>query len=105
MGQETPLGIALIICDRVIVDARSSEKTLVATFSKITSPRFPVIHPRISIFVSVTNGRGPTNGRIRCMNESTAKQLFSAEGPIHFKDPLHVVEITFRVRNVIFPSP
>jgi hypothetical protein len=49
MGAEKPMGIALIICDQVIVDAKTHEKTLVATFNRITAPDFPCLHRRMSI--------------------------------------------------------
>ncbi|MGA2659816.1 MAG: hypothetical protein ABSH34_20120 [Verrucomicrobiota bacterium] len=105
MGTERPLGIALVICDRVIVDATTHEKTLVASFNRIRAQFFPAMHPRMSFFISVTNGRGTMQGRIRCINESDQKPVFSASGPLIFKDPLHVVEMTFQVRNAVFPNP
>jgi len=105
MGMEKPIGIALIICDRVITDAQTKEKTLVGTFNRISARAFPCVHPRMSIFVAVTNGRGPTNAHVRCVNETTGDVVFEANGPITFKDPNHVVEMNFQLGNVVFPKP
>ena len=106
MATEKPIGIALIICDRVIIDAKTNEKTLVGIFNQINAQRFPAVHPRLSIFVSVTGGRGNVKGEIRCFNESSPdKTVFGASGPISFVDPNHVFEITFELRNVGLPEP
>jgi hypothetical protein len=105
MGMEKPLGVALVICDRVIVDAKTQEKTLVATFNRIRASTFPALHPRMSLFVSVTNGRGVMDGKILCVEEASREPVYQASGPLLFKDPLHVVEMTFQIRNVVFPKP
>lgn len=106
MAMEKPIGIALIICDRVITDAKTNEKTLVGTFNQVHAQTFPAMHPRLSIFVGVTSGRGSVKGEIRCFNEATPSEpVFGAAGPILFRDPCHVVEITFELRNVVFRQP
>ena len=103
---DTPIGIALIICDRVITDAATQEKTLVSTFNQVSAPSFPCIHPRMTIFVSVTNGRGTTDAAIKCVNESEqGKTVFGMKGVIPFTDPNHVVEMSFQFNNVTFVKP
>lgn len=105
MATEKPIGIALIICDRVITDAQTNEKTLVGIFNNVWAPSFPAMHARLSIFVGVTSGRGTVKGAIQCVNESTGQRVFESSGPISFKDPCHIVEITFLLRNVLFVQP
>jgi hypothetical protein len=102
---DKPIGVAIVICDRVITDARTNEKTLVATFNRITARNFPCVHPRISIFVAVTGGKGSTNAQIRCVNESTNELAFESSGMINFADPNHVVEMNFELKNIAFPKP
>lgn len=103
---DKPIGIALIICDRVITDAVTNEKTLVSTFNQIFAPVFPCVHPRMTIFVSVTNGRGRTETEIKCVNESEQnKVVFGMKGTIPFDDPNHVVEMSFQFNNVTFTKP
>ena len=63
------------------------------------------MHPRISIFVAVTGGKGPTNAQIRCMNESANELVFESSGMINFANPNHVVEMNFELRNIAFPKP
>jgi hypothetical protein len=103
---DKPIGIALIICDRVITDAVTQEKTLVSTFNQISAPSFPCVHSRMTIFVSVTNGRGTTDAAIKCVNESDeGETVFGMKGVIPFTDPNHVVEMSFQFNNVTFTKP
>jgi hypothetical protein len=103
---EKPIGIALLICDRVITDAVTHEKTLVSTFNQILAKSCPCVHPRMTIFVAVTNGRGPTEAEIRCVNEADEQSVvFGMNGTISFPDPNHVVEMSFRFNNVTFSKP
>lgn len=105
---DKPIGIALIliICDRVITDAVTHEKTLVSTFNQILANRFPAVHPRLTLFVAATNGRGTAEAEIRCVNESDQNSLiFTMKGAIPFPDPNHVVEMSFQFNNVTFPKP
>jgi len=105
-GAEKPIGIALLICDRVITDAVTHEKTLVSTFNQISAPSFPCVHPRMTIFVAVTNGRGTTDAQIKCVNESDQNTVvFGMKGSIPFADPNHVVEMSFQFNNVTFTKP
>lgn len=100
-----PEGIALMICDQVITEAKTNKKTLVGVFNNVGAPQFPCRHSRMCIFVSLTGGHGQTTTEIRCVNESSEKVLFSAKGNVTFKDPNHVVEAVFELQNVVFPEP
>ncbi len=103
---DKPIGIALIICDRVITDAVTHEKTLVSTFNQVLASRFPCVHPRLTLFVAVTNGRGTAEAEIKCVNETDQNtEIFAMKGAIPFQDPNHVVEMSFQFNNVTFAKP
>ncbi|SRR5437899_2556455 len=105
MAIEKPIGIALIICDRVITDATTQEKTLVATFNSMQALFFPAVVPRLSVFISVTGGRGVLNAEVRCVNETEQNALvFGMKGTIPFADPNVVVEMAFQFNNPTFPK-
>ncbi len=104
--KEIPLGVALIVCDRVITDAMTQEKTLVGTFSRISAPAFPCMHPRMTVFVGVQNGRGQIETEIKCVNESDNNSvIFGMKGMIPFNNPNDVVEMAFQFQNLVFPKP
>lgn len=105
MSKEIPIGVALIVCDRVITDAATQEKTLVGTFNQLNSISFPCICPRMTVFVGVTNGRGSIETEIRCVNESEQNAIvFGMKGIIPFNNPNDVIEMGFQFNNIQFPK-
>lgn len=103
---EPPLGLALILCDRVITDASTNEKTLVSLFSRITARSFPCVHPRIAVYAALTNASGSMPIELRCANEDQDNHVvFQAKGTIEFPGPNHVVEATFQINHVRFNQP
>jgi hypothetical protein len=106
MSKEIPIGVALIVCDRVITDAATQEKTLVGTFNQLNSIAFPCMCPRMTVFVGVTNGRGAIEAEIRCVNESEQNTVvFGMKGTIPFNNPNDVIEMGFQFNNITFPKP
>jgi hypothetical protein len=106
MSKEIPMGVALMLCDRVITDAVTQEKTLVATFSQLHSMAFPCMHPRLTVFVAVTNGKGAIDTEVRCINETEQNSVvFAMKGMIQFNHPNDVVEMGFQFNNLVFNKP
>ena len=46
---EKPIGVAIIICDKVITEAGTGNKTIVSTFNEIRTKQFPCIHPHMAV--------------------------------------------------------
>jgi len=101
---ETPIGLAIIICDTVIDDAKSHKKSLIGIFNTVSSVKFPCKHPRFHVFVSLTNGRGKYNVELKCFNEKSGMGIFSGKGEIAFVHPNAVVDINFEFINIVFPE-
>jgi len=55
---ETPMGLALVVCDTIIEDKLTGKKTLVGLFDRLQTSRLPCVHPAMTVFVSLTGGRG-----------------------------------------------
>lgn len=104
---ETPIGHALLVCDSIITDQHTQKKTLVGLFNQIISHTFPVRHPSMAIFASMSNGMGevPCELAIGKYDGPDFHSYVSANGNIRFKDPMQVVEIGFILQNVVFPEP
>ena len=56
--REKPTCIAIIICNEVIEDKRTNNKTLVSLFNGISTPSLPAAHPRLFVMASFTSGSG-----------------------------------------------
>lgn len=105
-GVPAPYPLAMVVCDAIHADPGTGKMTILGTFSAIFAPSFPAVHPQISVYLSVTDGRGtvPLNLRLVDANEER-EPVFSVEAPIPFADPLSVVELRFLFQGVVFPEP
>ena len=102
---EMPMGLALVICDTIIEDKTTGKKSLIGIFDRIQAATFPCTHPAMSIFVSLTGGRGKYPCEIVCRHGESSVMAFSAKGNIAMRDPGQVVDLLFQVKGVHFAQP
>ncbi|MBU0716889.1 MAG: hypothetical protein KJ749_01465 [Planctomycetes bacterium] len=102
---ETPMGLALLVCDMIIEDKLTGKKTLVGLFDRIQTGRFPCVHPAMTVFVSLTGGRGKYPCEVICRHQDNETIAFSAKGQVVLPDPRTVVDLVFRLNGVRFPKP
>ncbi|MCX7886743.1 MAG: hypothetical protein N3B01_05740 [Verrucomicrobiae bacterium] len=101
----TPSGLAIVVCDHIIEDKLTNKKSLIGIFNNIHATSFPCRHPQLSVFVSLTEGFGQYNARLRIVNEETSEVVTDVRGPIQFPDVNAVVELVFNLVGLVFPSP
>ena len=100
-NNEKPLGIAIVICEKVITEERTNNKTLVSTFNIIGAKNFPCRHPRMAAYVTLTNAFGE---RDICLAMKLGEEkVFELKGRVTFNDPNHVVELIFNIHDCLFP--
>jgi len=107
MVKSNPTGPDLLImalCDMVIQEAGTNKFSLIGTFNRLWTGRFPCVHPSMSVFASMTEGRGEQPIELRMLSDSDMNVLLRIEGRIDFADPRDVVEVKFDLHNVRFPS-
>jgi len=97
--REKPLCLALIICNEVIEDKRSGNKTLVGLFNGITTSVLPATHPRLFLMASLTSGAGEWAFTFRILTPSGA-ELMRMQDTTRFDDPLIVHDLVVEVRNL-----
>ena len=83
VGIERPFCIAIVICNEVIEDKTTSNKTLVSIFNTIGTPGVPCQHPRMYVMASLTDGRGRWPITFRITGPSGA-MLMQMDGEAHF---------------------
>lgn len=101
---ENPVPVAFVICEQVIIDQETKNKTLVGTFNSIFAQSFPCAHPRMDLFVALTNGQGQATVRITCKNEETGALILDGSLAGEFPNPLDVVEFVLKIRGMPFPN-
>jgi len=105
MATEKPIGAAIVICDKVINESPSQNKTLVSTFNTIAAPKFPCAHERMSVYVALTNGQGKKQVQLLLKQAGNTKEIFQISANVDFANPNHVAELIFNIRRIIFTTP
>jgi len=101
----SPTGLAIVICDQIIEDKVTNKKSLIGIFNNVGAAKFPCRHPQIMVFVSLTEGRGDYQARVRIVNEATGEAVADAGLPIKFPDVNAVLELNFNLVGIPFASP
>ncbi|MCP4591797.1 MAG: hypothetical protein GY842_13740 [bacterium] len=97
--------LSLIVCDQIITDRVTGKVSLIGMFSAIHTPRFPVVHPQISVYVALTDGRGKTPLTIRIVDANEArKPLVDGKGIVEFKDPRMIANLALQFHGLRFPE-
>lgn len=103
-GKPVPKCLAMLICDYVIRDAATQNKSLIGIFNTINAISYPVRHDRMNVFVALVDGHGSYKSSLR-IRSAGGQSLVAIDGQIEMKDPLTVVELIFELRGLVIPGP
>ena len=95
----------MILCDSTIREAGTNKLSLIGTFNDLFAGQFPCVHPAMSVYVALTDGRGRVPCRLRLTSTDTGKEIFGISGHVEFRDPTGVAELPFQLRNVRLERP
>lgn len=107
LNHVAPQCLALVLCDAVIEDVRSRNKSLINMFNGILSTTVPVRHDKMCAFAAFTGGRGPVPIALRlCYDPEYEKDLLRLGGTVDFPadNPQAVVDLVFEIRGFVFPQ-
>jgi hypothetical protein len=93
---ENPTCIALLLCDQMIDDRRSNNKSYIGVFNAIYAQTLPCTHPRLCVLVSLTNMIGIHELTLTIKSPSDQK-IFEAKTNADAVDPLQVVDLVFEI--------
>ena len=102
MMNEVPMGLALLVCDTIIQEKQTNKRSLIGLFARLYPKNLPCVHPSLSIFVSLTSGRGNYACEVVCRHQETDANALAVKGKVAFKDPMQVVDLVFNVQGVCF---
>jgi hypothetical protein len=98
----------LVLCDNIYQDP-TGKRALVGLFNRIVASSFPVRHPLLSIYVSVTSLRPKSRLKLEIVRADQEEELIaSAEGQAPAEaaaSPTTVCDLMFRLQNVRFDKP
>jgi hypothetical protein len=106
-----PIVRYMLICDDVVVASvsppRLNVEGLLTSIQVRDLPPFPARVRRLTVLLTMTEGRGRGIGQIICMHEESDQQMFaSSRREIPFgKDPLAITSVVFRLEDCPFREP
>ncbi|HWA87651.1 MAG TPA: hypothetical protein VG710_15585 [Opitutus sp.] len=103
--QSKPQLLAWVTCDAVHIDPGTGKHTLLGVFSNIGSHQFPLIHPFMVWFLTITDcAPGEHKLRISLGLDPTGMTPLIER---HFisENPLHRINLLNEFRNLPFPRP
>ena len=97
-----PQLLAWLLCDGVHVDPSSGKHTILGVFSNIMAKRFPVVHPHMVWFMTLTDvAAGSHKIRISMgLDPTDPKPLI--ERPFDSQGPLARINLITEIRNLSF---
>ncbi len=98
-----PRCISIIICEQVIEDVRTRNKSLIGCFNGIEVQSLPALHPKMYVVVALTGGRGINQIRLRITSASGTQ--FEATGEVQFEGPMGVTELVFELLGLPLREP
>ncbi|MFH0980489.1 MAG: hypothetical protein V2A79_02990 [Planctomycetota bacterium] len=99
-----PTPIALVVCDSIYQEP-GGKVALVGLFNSISARSFPVVHPRLGVFASVTGLREGSHAKLDIVHGETEEVVVSANGPFpKGTTPIAVADLHFIFANVRFPE-
>jgi hypothetical protein len=100
-----PQLLVWLTCDAVHIDPGSGKHTILGIFSNIQARQFPVTHPFMVWFLTLTDcAPGEHKLRISMGLDDTHLQPL-LERPFASESPLHRINLINEVRNLGFPQP
>ena len=100
-----PTVVALITCAGIHQDD-ARKAYLLGLFNGYQAASFPAVMPRVALYLSLTDGRGPTPLAVRLIDgaDDDAPPLFAFDLPaVRFGSPLDVKEVALEVPAVTLP--
>lgn len=103
--QSKPQLLCWLTCDGVHLDPGSGKHTILGVFSNIKAHRFPVTHPFMVWFMTITDcSPGQHKMRISMGLDATHVQPL-IERPFDAHSPLDRINLINEIRNLTFPQP
>jgi hypothetical protein len=98
-----PSCVSVVICNEIIEDKRTNNKTLVSLFNSIYVQNLPSAHPRMFIMASLTDatGKWPISFIVRA---PSGEQVMKFEAEAAFQDPISVLDMSVEVLGLSLPE-
>jgi Family of unknown function (DUF6941) len=95
--------LGLFLCEQVIVDRHSQNPSLINSFTGRGVDQFPSSPQRFSAFAALTEGSGSVTIELAAVRLDTLERVYTQRLDVLFPNPLTVVHLSIRIRQLRFP--
>ncbi|HEY0944758.1 MAG TPA: hypothetical protein VGD81_05805 [Opitutaceae bacterium] len=103
--QSKPQVLAWLTCDGVHIDPGTGKHTILGVFSNIRGRQFPVTHPFMIWFLTVSDVPAGEHKIRISMGLDAANPTPLLERPFQSQSPLQRINLINEIRNLTFPEP
>ncbi len=100
-----PIVLTLLLAEKVIVDARTQQYSLIGLVSNVNATHFPVRSPSLCIYTEITGGHGVTPLTVRIVDVDEKRDpVVKLDLEVNLEDPLAVTQVVFGMPRLVFPQ-
>jgi hypothetical protein len=99
-----PQLLAWLLCDGVHIDPGSGKHTILGVFSNIMAKRFPVVHPHMVWFMTLTDVAAGSHKMKISMGIDPTDPKPLIERPFESQGPLARINLITEIRNLSFQA-
>ena len=100
-----PQVLAWLTCDAVHLDPSTGKHTILGVFSNIRARQFPVVHPHMVWFLTLTDVQPGTHHIKMSMGLDPTDPTELLNREFDSKSPLHRINLINELRNLRFERP
>jgi hypothetical protein len=100
---QRPVAVGLTLCEKLIVEERTRNVTLVNCFTKLKVREVPSPPLNLAVYASLTDGLGEMTLRLVVVRLDTLEDILVQDKRVAFADPLREVRIGFLLDRQSFP--
>jgi hypothetical protein len=105
MSVQQPKAISLVLADKVIFEHGTQKPYLLGIFTGLAVEAFPTVPQRFDIFAALTDGLGDVTITLSVVHLDADQEVYSQTMTVGFGDPLQIVNVRFRIRQLVFDTP
>jgi len=99
---QRPCAISLMVCDQVVFEHGTQKPYLLGVFTGVGVDAFPSSPQRFDVFAALTDSVGKVIITLTVVHLDTNEEIYAQRMTVDFHDPLRVVNLRFRVRQLTF---
>lgn len=90
--------IAIVLCNEIIEDKRTNNKTLVSLFHVIATPVIPASHARMFVMASFAHGEGAWPFAVS-LRAPSGGEIIRLQGAVEFPSSEAIVDVVLEFRS------